>query len=92
MVELAADSINPVRQNQSRAHLFTNGSIGYHRQFRRPNSPPEETPEEYETRLRRSREEQVAAEERRAREDAERKVRVEEERKKGKQHHLSLAL
>lgn len=72
--------------------MFTDERIGYHHQFQRPKSPPEETPEEYAARLRKSREEQVAAEERRAREDAERKVRVEEERKKGKRRSLSLVL
>ena len=91
VVELAVDSISPVSQHYFGVSfiIITNGPIGYHHQFRRPKSPPEETPEEYEARLRRSREEQVAAEERRAREDAERKVRVEEERKKGKQYYLS---
>jgi hypothetical protein len=53
--------------------------IGYHR-FHRPEP---ESAEQYQERLRLRREEQVAAEERRAKEDIERKIRLEKEREQG---------
>ena len=52
---------------------------GYHH-FHRPEP---ESNEQYQERLCRRREEQVAAEERRAKEDAERKIRLEKEREQG---------
>lgn len=56
--------------------------IGFHHEHHRPERDPE-SEEEYQARLKRSREEQVAAEERRKKEDAERKARLEKERIRG---------
>jgi hypothetical protein len=55
---------------------------GFHQEHRHPERVPE-SEEEYQARLRRSREEQVAAEERRQKEDAERKAKLEKERIRG---------
>jgi hypothetical protein len=52
--------------------------------------PSTETDEQYEARVRRNHEEQLAAQERRAKEDAERKLRVEKEREKGQHIYLIL--
>ncbi len=51
--------------------------------------PMRESAEEYAQRVRKSREEQVAAQERRKREDAARKVRQEQDRERGSLPQLS---
>lgn len=56
--------------------------IEYHRAHQRPSTPPE-TQQQYAERLRRTREEQEQAAERRAREEAHRKVDQEKERERG---------